>query len=134
MDFKNKSRLLGIDFGTKRVGLALSDEGKTLAFPNSVIAQDEDTLEMITAICARESVELVVLGLPLGFGGQETDMTKHVREFGEQLKGAGIEFEYEPELLSSKEAWRSGGSNKIDASAAAIVLQSFLDRKKNMLR
>lgn len=126
------ARVLGIDYGTKRIGLAVSDEGGTMAFPYGIVNKESE----IADICRKENISHIVVGLPRALGTMEdTQMTKVVRKFADRLRVWGVPVDFEPEFLSTKEA--SGGPTEkesIDAAAAAIILQSYLERKKNMIQ
>lgn len=131
------TRILGIDFGTRRVGVALSDDAGTMAFPHATLDADNNIIEKIRALCEREGVGKIVIGLPQAPGSMsDTAMTARVRAFGESLKKIGLPIEFESEFFSTGEAKDSGATKKehIDASAAAIILQSYLERRKNMVR
>ncbi len=81
-------RILGIDYGTKRVGLALTDPGETMALPYATLertTRDRFFFEL-AAIIDREGVEKIVLGLPLTLDGEESLTTRQVRNFSEQLQ------------------------------------------------
>ena len=132
-------RLLAIDYGARRVGLALSDPLKMIASPYRTIINKNNTIliEEIERIIAAEDVELTIVGLPLGMAGQKTDQTKKVEEFVDKLTDRGIIIKYEDERWSSVAAKRSmkeqnikSGYNKglVDQTAAAIFLQQYLDR------
>ena len=132
-------RLLAIDYGARRVGLALSDPLKMIASPYRTIINNNNTIliEEIERIIAAEDVELTIIGLPLGMAGQKTKQTKKVEEFVEKLTDRGIIIKYEDERWSSVAAKRSmkeqnikSGYNKdlVDQTAAAIFLQQYLDR------
>ena len=132
-------RLLAIDYGARRVGLALSDPLKMIASPYRTIINNNNTIliEEIETIIAAEDVELTIIGLPLGMAGQKTEQTKKVEEFVEKLTDRGIIIKYEDERWSSVAAKRSmkeqnikSGYNKdlVDQTAAAIFLQQYLDR------
>jgi putative Holliday junction resolvase len=132
-------RLLAIDYGARRVGLALSDPLKMIASPyRTIINEGNSNLIMeIERIIIAEDVEQTIIGLPLGMAGQITEQTKKVKEFADKLIARGIEIEYEDERWSSVAAKRSmkeqnikGGYNKelVDQTAAAIFLQQYLDR------
>lgn len=143
-------RFLGIDYGAKRVGIAVSDETGKLAFPYSVIANDGKLLEKITAIIeklvprsdseVRDKIE-IVMGESTNFQGEPNEIMKEIKEFKKELeeeirdKGKmGVEIHFEPEFLTSQQAKQIQGENKMhDASAAAIILQSYLDRKQSVL-
>ena len=132
-------RLLAIDYGARRVGLALSDPLKMIASPYRTIINKNTTIliEEIERIIAAEDVELTIIGLPLGMAGQKTEQTKKVEEFVDKLTDRGIIIKYEDERWSSVAAKRSmkeqnikSGYNKdlVDQTAAAIFLQQYLDR------
>ena len=132
-------RLLAIDYGARRVGLALSDPLKMIASPYRTIINNNITIliEEIITIVAAEDVELTIIGLPLGMAGQKTEQTKKVEEFVDKLTDRGIIIKYEDERWSSVAAKRSmkeqnikSGYNKdlVDQTAAAIFLQQYLDR------
>ena len=132
-------RLLAIDYGARRVGLALSDPLKMIASPYRTIINKNTTIliEEIERIIAAEDVELTIVGLPLGMAGQKTEQTKKVEEFVDKLTDRGIIIKYEDERWSSVAAKRSmkeqnikSGYNKdlVDQTAAAIFLQQYLDR------
>ena len=132
-------RLLAIDYGARRVGLALSDPLKMIASPYRTIINKNNTIliEEIERIIAAEDVELTIIGLPLGMAGQKTEQTKKVEEFVDKLTARGIIIKYEEERWSSVAAKRSmkeqnikSGHNKdlVDQTAAAIFLQQYLDR------
>ncbi len=141
-------RYLGIDFGSKRVGLALSDESGTLAFPHSVIKNDNTLLVQIGNIVKEQKVGLIVIGESKDFKGEDNPIAEQAESFKKALEtSTRVKVEYEPEFLTSVQAERkqsrrphgSRGSGlraehrrrneMLDASAAAIILQSFLDRK-----
>ena len=132
-------RLLAIDYGARRVGLALSDPLKMIANPYQTIINksDNNLILEIERIIDAEDVEQIIIGLPLGMAGQITEQTKKVEEFADKLIARGIAIEYEDERWSSVAAKRSmkeqnikSGYNKemVDQTAAAIFLQQYLDR------
>ena len=125
-------RYLGIDYGTKRIGLALSDEAGGMAFPHSVVPNDVKKFAVIKKICDENKVGGIVCGVPIGLKMQETAMTIAVRDFAEKLEAhVGIEVHLVNELFSSKEAAHfQGAHSKIDASAAALILESYFNSRK----
>lgn len=142
-------RYLGIDFGAKRVGLALSDESGTLAFPYSVLKNDKTLLAEVERIVKEQKVRLVVMGESKDFTGAGNPIAKQADEFKKAIENATHKkVEYEPEFLTSVQAARrharrpegSRGTGQraeqrrenemLDASAAAIILQSYLDRTR----
>ena len=125
-------RYLGIDYGAKRIGLALSDEEKHLAFPYRTIHNTKTLFNEITAVIKQEGVERIVVGLPVPFSGGESEQTRKVKKFMEKLKKiSGVPVDTENEIFTTKMAERSGIASKhIDKAAAAIILQSCLDKKR----
>lgn len=125
-------RYLGIDYGDRRVGLAISDESLALAFPYKVIENiGKDLVEKVLDIIQKEEIGSVVVGESLNFNGEPNVVMKNIEKFVEELKSkTDKEILYEPEFLTSHQAQKIQGKNDMhDASAAAIILQSFLDRK-----
>jgi|TARA_B110000914_G_scaffold97846_1_gene86039 putative Holliday junction resolvase len=133
-------RVLGIDYGDSRIGLAMSDPLKIIASPFKTIRNEgnEKCLQVFQSLIKEKDVEAIVVGLPLGLKGQETAQTKKVREFADFLCILKLPIRLEDERLSSVSAEKSmiqqnikTGHNKglIDQRAAAIVLQQFLDKQ-----
>ena len=126
-------RYLGIDFGSKRIGLAVSDEAGNFAFPLSVLQNSEDAAEPILRICREKNIGTIVVGDSENFQMKKNHIMKEVALFVEKLKGiSGLPVLLHPEFLTSQEAERLQGKNDmLDASAAAIILKSFLEIKNN---
>jgi len=126
-------RFLGIDYGTKRVGLALSDDNGRLAFPRSILKNTKDLAPEVKKICVEENISGIVIGESLDFHGRPNPLMKDIGIFMESLKKeTDIPMFLEPEFLTSHQAQKIQGKNELlDASAAAIILQSFLDKKNN---
>jgi len=123
-------RYLGIDYGTKKVGLATSDERGEFAFPREVIVNNASLLEKILEIIKEGKIEEVVIGESKDFKGKDNPVMKNVIAFSKKLDDAGVKVSLEPEFMTSEQARKlQGNHDKIDASAAALILQSFLDRK-----
>ncbi len=123
-------KYLGIDYGTKRVGLATSDGGGVMAFPLCVIPNTKTLLQDIAAICRHEGIEKIILGESHNFQNLPNPLMKEILPFKELLeKETALVVEFMPEVLSSREAMHLQGDNdQNDASAAAIVLQSYLQK------
>ena len=142
-------RFLGIDYGEKRIGIALSDESAKFAFAHSVIFNTghEKVFKEIKKICEENNVGEIILGKSLNYKGEPNPIMKEIRLFKKQLEGAtNLKIIYENEVLTTMEAKRPlrgerarppaankrrGQKNKkmaVDASAAALILKSFLDR------
>lgn len=126
-------KFLGVDFGTKRVGLAVSDDDGYMAFPKTVLENEPALASKISAICREEGISAVVIGESLDYKGGDNPIMKKIAEFKAVLeKETGLPVYLEPEFLTSAEAGRIQGEGKfLDASAAAIILQSFLDKMMN---
>lgn len=123
-------RYLGIDYGTKKVGLALSDEVGSMAFPESVVPNTKDLLDVVAGLVADRDVEGIVVGESRDYKGAENPVHAPAKAFAQELgEKTGLPVSFEPEFMTSVQA-RSlqGDSGMIDASAAALMLQSFLDR------
>jgi putative Holliday junction resolvase len=126
-------RTLGIDFGSKRVGIALSDEGGDFALPYGVIENNEHLVREIRELCTINNVGEVVVGDSKDFKGEDNTIMQEVTPFVEKLKEVlGVPVELHPEFMTSSQAERLQGKNDmLDASAAAIILSSYLELKKN---
>ena len=125
-------KLLGIDYGSKKIGIALSDEGGTFAFPHSTVQNDERALDKIVQIIRGSGVAEVVMGESLDYVGKANPVLDDAHNFADMLeKQTGIEVHFEPEFLTTTQAGKmQGRRDNLDASAAAIILQSFLDHRR----
>jgi putative Holliday junction resolvase len=125
-------RKMGIDFGSKNIGLALTDESGSMAFPHSVIPNDGKLLKTVTSLIQEKGVKEVVIGHSVGYSGQANKIHAAVEAFMLDLTLAiGIPIHLEPEQYSTQQAIRIQGKNsQTDAAAAAIILDSFITRKK----
>ena len=130
---KQNGRILGIDFGTKRIGVALSDERGEMAFPLRVVKNDSRAISAIAEIARKNEVSKVVIGESKDFLMKDNPVMENIREFEKALYAeVNIEMVYEPEFLSSHQAHHLQGKNEmLDASAATIILQSYLDRVRS---
>lgn len=134
-------RSLGIDFGEKRIGLAISDPGGRFALPLATLERrnDRSALRQIAEIAREQGVGRLVLGEPVGLDGQRGANAERVRRFGERLAElTGLPLELVNEALTTVEAQerlREVGIDprkepaRIDALAAQILLQEVLDRE-----
>jgi putative holliday junction resolvase len=124
-------RILGIDYGSKKVGLALSDDKGLLAFPHSVIANTKNLLSDIVATAQVSDVRTIVIGESRNYKGSENRIMDDVHPLIEKLRELGYEVVLEPEMLSSHQAAHfQGKTAMIDAAAASIILQSYIDRMR----
>lgn len=125
-------RYLGIDFGSKRVGVSLSDESLSFALPHSVLDNDKKLIEKIKKIISESGIGKIVIGESLDFKGNPNKIMEKIEEFKNNLaEQTQIEIIFEPEFMTSSQAKLLQGENKMhDASAASIILQSYLDKFK----
>jgi putative holliday junction resolvase len=125
-------KYLGIDFGTKRIGLAISDETGLFAFPKSIIAFDEKTLDTINTLIMAEQIDKVILGYSVASNGMENDLVSKIEKFKTKLSAAThTPVVLEREDFSTFEAHRyQVKAGNRDDSAAAIILQRFLDKQR----
>ncbi len=133
-------RILALDVGKRRIGIAVSDPLGITARPHSTIQRDKLSVEKINAIVKEMEVNRVVVGLPLHLNGTEGEQAADVRGFARKLKDAvtPVEVTFQDERLSTVEAeqrlsdrrggWRKKKSH-IDAFAAAGILESYLQEK-----
>lgn len=126
-------RMLGIDFGEKRIGLATSDAEGRLATPRETIRRsgDEGALEAILAFCAREEIEAVLFGIPRSPEGVESPFAARIRSFARKLEArTSLPIRFHEETLTSDEAARRlpPGSPReaVDREAAAVLLEDYL--------
>lgn len=130
-------RYLGIDYGRRRIGLALSDPTLLIASPFQVLENKgtKKNLARLLTIMQQNDVALIVLGLPLHTNGDESDMSREVRAFGQALAEIGYTVEYVDERYTSCQAEELiGGTDPkkkiIDKVAASIILQMYLDERR----
>lgn len=131
-------RILGVDYGDSRIGLAISDLNKIIASPFKTIKNkgSYQLKEEFRKIIIDNDIERIVLGLPISLSGKETKQTDKVRDFFKFLEDFNVPVYMQDERLSSLSAKKSlieqnvkTGHNKhlIDSTAAAIFLQQFID-------
>jgi len=140
-------RVVGLDVGEKRIGIAISDLTGTLARPLGVLRPsglELDALDVVAREIARlaaeeDGVSAIVVGLPRRLDGSPNDMTPRVEQFARRLESKmSLPVALQDERLSSREAesrlavrdkdWRSRKA-KLDAAAAAVILQDYLDSR-----
>lgn len=124
-------RYMGIDYGTKRVGTAFSDESGTMAFPHAVLERSDKLAEELAEIIEREKIGAIVIGHSLGRENEPNPVQREIEALiGDLTLRAGIPIHLEPEQYTTQEAMRiQGKTGKTDASAAAIILNSFLTKQ-----
>ncbi|MES2953765.1 MAG: Holliday junction resolvase RuvX [Patescibacteria group bacterium] len=123
-------RYLGIDYGSKRIGVALSDAEGDFSYPKEVVKNDKYALDHITRLCTKEEVGGIVMGESRDYKGIENPIMKKARAFAAALaEKTTLPVHFELEFLTSAEALRiQDPGSLLDASAAALILKSFLGR------
>ncbi len=123
-------RFLGIDYGSKKIGLAVSDETAILAFPFKVVTTTSGVVAKIKKICEEKEISKIVLGESLDFKGKPNPVMEEIEKFKILLeKETGLSVIFETEILTTKQAAASQPELKeVDASAAALIFQGYLDR------
>ncbi len=131
-------RYLAIDFGTKRTGLAICDPSETITSPLAVIEGAKSLLDKIVEVVKAEKIEAIVLGLPLNMDDSQGPQTKLVFEFADRLRERiNIPIHFQDERLStfsaekklaSAEFTRKRKKKRLDAVAAAQILEEFLEK------
>lgn len=135
----NTNKYLCIDYGRKKVGLAKSDEAGQLAFPFKIIKNEsrEKLLKEILDILEKLKINKIIIGESLNNKGQLNEIDKEVKDFAEDLMAyprpfpqerEKLEIFFEKEWYSTVEARRYENKKNSDDSAAAIILQRYLDR------
>lgn len=134
------SKLLGIDYGERNVGLAVSNEDQTMAFPRDVLRNTKDLLPHIKELCKNEGITAIVVGESHNYKGEENPIMSQIKIFRDVLsQETNLPVYFEPEFLTSAEAARLQGGHRqsgasrsglLDASAAALILKSFLARRR----
>ena len=132
-------RILGVDYGDSRVGLAVSDEMRVLASPLPPLQTGSmrKTIDEVAKVARETDAEVIVVGLPLNMNGTEGPQAGKVRAFGSKLgEVSGAEIVYKDERLTTVQAHRafdqagvskSRRSRLVDSVSAQIILQSYLD-------
>jgi putative Holliday junction resolvase len=134
------TRILGLDPGERRIGVALSDPTGTIASPHAVIdRRSVDPAVAVRELCEEHAVVRVVVGLPTGLSGNEGPSATAARVFGDLVaKATGLPVDYQDErftTVTAEAALLEGGVRREkrrevrDKVAAAVILQTYLDRK-----
>lgn len=135
-------RYLGVDYGSAKVGLALSDEAGTMGFPHDIIPNTPRLVDDLCALIAKENVGTVVIGESRNLAGGENPIAKDARVLGGALtERAGVPVVFESEVYTSAEARRAPEKEtksrspkrhtNVDDSAAALILTSYLSRSRH---
>lgn len=124
---------LGIDYGEKRIGLALGNSSAKIATAFKTIP-NEDAVNVLRTVCDQNQVDELILGKPLGLNGEGTAQTLVIDEFKSKLESAGLPIQVQHEDATSeiaeaelKENKKSYEKSDVDMHAARIILQDYLD-------
>jgi putative Holliday junction resolvase len=129
-------KILGIDYGEKRIGLAISDNKSIIAkaLPPLKVTSVSDAVAKVQRMVETQGVKRIIIGLPLGRQGNETQQSIKTRYFADALRNTnGIQVEYWNEAFSTSQALTKVGRSKkkqkkkLDSEAARIILQEYLD-------
>lgn len=134
------SAVIGLDHGSRRIGIAIGDTETGMAFARPALMRRnlEADLAALRELVNAESASLVVIGLPLNMDGSEGEQAGAARSFGERLAALGMRLAYQDERLSSWEAGErlaeagrrpSQRSGELDSAAARVILQQYLDAR-----
>lgn len=138
-------KYLGIDYGSKRVGLSLSDDDGKIAFPYKIILNNLELIDTIHNICGEEGISCIVIGESLDLSDKPNKIMEKINSFKEEMeRELGIKVYFQKEFMTTIEARGRQGKEvnnakktlkknqeKVDSSAAALILQRFLDKKNN---
>lgn len=132
-------RYLGIDYGSSKIGLALSDEAGTMGFPHTIIPRTTRLVDDLLALITKERVGAIVIGESRTLQGADNPIAHDARALADELENrTGLPVYFESEVFTSAEARRSPAKEVksrspkqhplVDASAAALILTSYLSR------
>ena len=123
---------LGIDYGEKRVGIAISDKEGKVSFPKVVWENNSDLIKKISEFCLENKIESIVIGESRDYKGEENKINPQIISFKKNLSVAiKLPISLEPEFMTSMQVEKTfGKTDMLDASAASIILQTFLDKEK----
>jgi putative Holliday junction resolvase len=131
----HKKTFLALDVGEKRIGVAVGDTAVRIAVPFDTVDVDGTELERIARIVIDEKVDVIVVGYPRNQSGEATAQTTYAENFAAQLTDMGPSIEFQDESLTSvlaeqrlKSYGKPYSKGDIDAQAAAIILQDYLEQ------
>lgn len=123
---------MAIDYGLKRVGLASTDDSGQFALPRMVLPNDGELIDAVARFADENGIRKVIIGESRNLSGEPNAILEDIQKFREGLQNKGFETEMHTEVYTSMEADRiQGQTNMRDASAAAIILKSYIDRENN---
>lgn len=130
-------RVLGIDYGSKKIGLALSDPSGRVAWPYRVLDNSMGAVEELRRICRDEGVELVVVGEAVDLRRRANPLWRSSRDFADRLTAAsGLPLVWETEWFTTVEARRlasGSGRDRRDDVAASLILKNYLEKRRSPL-
>lgn len=123
---------MGIDYGTKNIGIAISDDNGRIAFPRKTISNDRLIIENIKKLISENNITKVIIGESKNYKMQDNEIMTEILELKKILETTlELDVVLQPEFLTSVEAIKMGSKKEnVDAGAAAIILQSYLDSLK----
>jgi putative Holliday junction resolvase len=123
-------KLLGIDYGTKQIGLAVADTDTSIATPLNTINNDGNALRRVNDICANKGIDTIVIGESTDRTGEDNPVMEHANEFANELINATeTNLVFFDEFGSSVAAsCQPNNPTHLDGSAAAIILQRYLEQ------
>ncbi|MBC7982182.1 Holliday junction resolvase RuvX [Candidatus Parcubacteria bacterium] len=148
-------KYLGLDYGTKKIGIAISDERESLAFPRDIIINDEKHIEFVQHLCDQEEITYIVIGKSIDFNGKDNAIEKHITEFikilnkdkkytihrmdermttsliASQTRHSFQKKQNSKNFSKNAKAVRDNTKDD-DAKVAALILQNFLDSKPKL--
>ncbi len=130
------ARVLAVDFGERRIGLATSDASGRIATPRRTLLRknDANAANLLLRICEEEEIELVVFGVPRSPDGAESEFAARIRSFAKKFAGkTSLPVLFHEETLTSNEAARrlppGSSREELDRAAAAVLLEDFLQHR-----
>ena len=126
-------KYLGIDYGEKRVGIAISDNEAKVAFPKVVLESNFELIQKIVELCLENKVDSIVIGESKNYKGEDNKISPKIINFKRELGNAiKLPIFLEPEFMTSAQVENTfGKTDMLDASAASIILQTFMDKDRN---
>ena len=121
-------RIIALDYGHKKVGVASTDESGVFALPRAVWPNDKHLLEKVLELKEKERVEKIIIGESKNFDNNPNPIAEKVNKFKEELERRGVKVELHPEIFTTVEARQIQGNNEMtDASAAALILKNYIE-------
>ena len=129
-------RLVSLDVGEKRIGVAVADTSVRIAMPYDTVLVDGNEISVLAEIVSNQQTDILVIGYPRNQSGEPTAQTKYVQDFVEKLGDIAPRIVFQDESVTSvmaqqrlHDAKRPYSKSDIDAEAAAIILQDYLEEK-----